>query len=77
MLVQISSIRKFYLDKLIYYQVMLRRKTEVQIIKGSEFKVDILHYKSGNEPDSLMNFIFQDKNIKLVNSKSKYVLLLN
>ena len=56
---------------------MLRRKTEVQIIKGSEFKVDILHYKSGNEPDSLMNFIFQDKNIKLVNSKSKYVLLLN
>jgi len=67
----VSTINKLAFNK------KLKNKTEVQIIKNSDFKIDISEYKLGNEIDSLMNIIFQEKNIKLVNSKSKYVLVFN
>jgi len=67
----VSTINKFAFNK------KLKGVTEIQIKKGSDFKINISEYKLGNEIDSLMNVIFRDKNLKLVNSKSKYVLVFN
>jgi hypothetical protein len=67
----VSSINKLAFSK------KLKNKTEVQLIKGSDFKIDISDYKLGHEIDSIMNIVFYNKNIKLINSKAKYVLFVD
>ncbi|SEQ03256.1 hypothetical protein [Flavobacterium urocaniciphilum] len=61
----------------LFYNKELKRETEVQLIKSSDFNIAISDYKLNGEIDSLLIADFSKKKIKLVNKKAKYVLIID
>lgn len=61
----------------LFFNKKLKEEIEVQLIKSADYKIDISDYEISNEIDSIMKDVFHKKNIKLVNTKSKYVMVIN
>ncbi len=64
------------INKLTFRKKMLSR-TEVQLVKGAQYNFNLYDSKININVDSIMKSTFHKKNIDLVNSNSKYVLVID
>ncbi len=64
------------INKLAFQKNLLNR-TEVQVVKNTHFDINLNDHKISINVDSIMKSVFHKKNIELVNSKSKYVLVID
>lgn len=59
------------------FRKKLINRTEVQVVKSVHYNNNFIDDKMSINVDSIMKNVFQNKNIELVNSKSKYVLFID
>lgn len=64
------------INKLAFRKKLLCR-TEVQVVKGAQYNFNLNDSKININVDSIMKSTFHKKNIELVNSNSKYVLVID